>query len=238
MLGWLSHGESPEVLLRLVIGVSPWLAILFCVAALSTALRGIQVTAGAALALLSVLPFPYWMPAQARHDRQQTQADQAYAAQQAKLEAIRNLPDDTPVEKLLAYTDVPDIFTTEMPEEARARIRKLSGRQAQVQALLERGSDLVLTQLDTLDLDVTPSMCAAARKNLARAAAQWQANTAQLQPAADRVVGPIRFLLRHGCACDNELDALQQALQSAPDSWGKDNFLKQLAAARATRGAE
>jgi hypothetical protein len=61
--GWLSHGESPE--LRLVIGVSPWLAILFCMADLSTALRGIQVTAGAAMALLSVLLLTFWMPAQA-----------------------------------------------------------------------------------------------------------------------------------------------------------------------------
>ncbi len=238
MLNRLSHGEHPELVLRIVVGVSPWLVIAGCLGTLAPDLRGVQAGAAAVLACLSLVPMAVWRPVRQQRIEQQSAVLQEREDYQSKLDAIARMPDDTPVETLLAFTDIPEMFTTRMPEAARARIRTLPAKQAELEALLAKGSDLVLVQLNTFDLEVTPALCSAARQNFARIARQWQQPAAVLQPAPDRLVGPIRYLLRRGCQCDPELDALQQALGHAPDSFEKEQFLTSLQRLRASGGVK
>ena len=112
----------------------------------------------------------------------------AAQAEHEKRVRISELPDDTPLEAVLQYTAGPGMFTTDPPEEARRRIRKLPDRQAQAEALLEKGNDLLLVQLNTLDLTVTPELCRLARRNLQQLAAKWETEDPGSQ--VDYFLGP------------------------------------------------
>jgi hypothetical protein len=238
MLSGTSKGDFADVILRSIVMLSPWLVILYCLGTAYTGLRGLQPIAAGTLVSLSALAGIVWVPRLAEVRQQRATVDQAYAEEHAKLESIRAMPDDTPLDKLLAYTNVPGMFTTEMPETARARIRKLPRRQEEIQALLARDSELAFIQLNCFDIDVTPGICSAARKNLARIAGQWRANASNPDPRLSDLAGPIRFLVHRGCECGKELDLIREALEAAPESFEKDHFLKQLATIRATHGAE
>ena len=86
---------------------------------------------------------------------------------------------------------------------------------------------IILVQMNTFDARVTPALCAAARKNIPALGERWRRQDWGANP--DHYIGPMRFLVNNGCACQQELAALDVVARRKPDSLAKENFMGRLA---------
>jgi hypothetical protein len=121
-------------------------------------------------------------------------------------EDFDRLAPDAALWDLTPFLDTRD-FTRQ--EAVLARIRKLERRQAQAEAMLDRG-DFPLRYLGSFDLDPTLALCAKARALLRRRVEVLVPKSAGLRPyadVADDVAGALaamQWLVGYGCPCDAE----------------------------------
>ena len=101
-------------------------------------------------------------------------------------------------------------------------IRKLDRRQAEAEAMLDRG-DFPVGYLGFFDLDPTPALCAKARGLLGKQVEPLVLNSGKPQPysaIADQVSGAVAamaWLVGYGCSCDVELKAWETMAKAYAD---------------------
>jgi hypothetical protein len=186
----------------------PPLVIAFCFWALIPSLRAalpVGPVAGAvwgSILILSIAIGPM------RHLR--LQYDAKVAAEHTLREAeFASLPADTPLWDLLPFLD--DRGDYRLKEEVRARMAGLPRRQGDIETMLDRG-DFPFEKLDpqSLDLDLTPSLCDKMRAGLRQRVASLVLTTPGSRPYADiaAAVGgaadAMEWLVGYDCPCDAE----------------------------------
>ena len=101
-------------------------------------------------------------------------------------------------------------------------IRKLDRRQAQAEAMLDRG-DFPVGYLGSFDLDPTPALCTKARGLLGKRVEPLVLSCAKPRPyseIADQVSGAVTamsWLVGYGCSCDAELKAWETMAKAYAD---------------------
>lgn len=198
------------------------------------------------LALIPLLPIPFYRAYLAREsaahtaaDRVRAQAQQQQNAQdeqrvQETLANIAALPADGELFSALVFCADPD---PRIRDAARAKARAFTNRQPNAEALLAEGHEPTLREIPNFDLQPTPPLCNSAKKILA---AKEQLKPFDNDPIriedAEREIGAyietMRWLLSQGCDCKAEISGLEQAVGRFADSERRRKLLAGLAAAR------
>jgi hypothetical protein len=143
-----------------------------------------------------------WPMAQVRE--RVIERDAAVRAQWA--EDFDRLAPDAALWELTPFLDTRD-YTKQ--DAVLARIRKLDHRQAQAEAMLDRG-DFPLRYLGSFDLDPTPAICDKARALLRRRVQALVPKTSGTRPYADvaddvaSALAAMQWLVGYRCSCDAE----------------------------------
>jgi hypothetical protein len=245
LLEKLQPGDRFQWLLQVVVVVSPALLILYSAWSFFPGMReripALGANLGIALPLL-VLSLAAWVvkspsdAATAARDQAQVQAfAEAQRRDQARVAEIKALPDPSPLASFLAYTEARPQGTIDSQVDVRgaalARISKLPNRQADAEALLNQSDTRVLRNLADLDLEMTPRLCAGARKSLSKAAEELKPpapGTSFEESSLDPYTINIRWLLENKCDCKAEEEALEQSIRLYPDSFARKRTLDYL----------
>jgi hypothetical protein len=157
---------------------------------------------GLALGMIAVVSAAV-LPLQAMRSATVAQAQNA----RAKLRAgLTNLPHDAPLAAHLPFLQAAD---QTIVDDARSRIRTLERRQAEAEALLERG-DFPLRYLGSFDLDATSSLCDKARALLRKrvealiSAAPGTKPYAAVANEVSDALSAMHWLIGYGCDCTAE----------------------------------
>jgi hypothetical protein len=119
---------------------------------------------------------------------------------------FERLPADAPLWDVAPFLSTPDDTRQEAVLD---RIRHLDRRQADAEAMLDRG-DFPLVHLRAFDLDPTPTLCDKARAMLRRRAQLLVPQTPNSRPYADIALevegaaSAMEWLVGYGCDCDAE----------------------------------
>jgi hypothetical protein len=122
--------------------------------------------------------------------------------------------------------------------EALDALRHDPSRQAQIEDMLTWGVQRAMTLLPDLDLQPTPALCQAAGTFLTKTATSSHLRkrddpvpyTAQV--AFHELLPGIRWLVSHGCNCDEGIRALDASARTYLDSPDRQQLLADLAALR------
>jgi hypothetical protein len=215
---------SPFLWPLVIPALIPPLIVLWCLFALSAArwrASAIPIVAGVLLAAMVAVCVSIWPLSQMRKavDDQETARLQKYDADLARVAADAPLWDWTP------FLDTRDGTKRERVLDT---IQKLDQRQAQAEAMLDRG-DFPLRYLGLFDLDPTPALCAKARAVLGKQVEPLVLNSGKPQPYAaisDQVSGAVAamgWLVGYGCSCDAESKAWETMAKAYADP-GYDVF--------------
>jgi len=196
----------------------PPLAVAWALFALSAArLRAgtARVVASVLLAAMVVVCGSIWPLSQMRKavDDREAARLQKYDMDFARVPANAPLWDWTP------FLDTRDGTKRERVLDS---IRKLDQRQAQAEAMLDRG-DFPLRYLGFFDLDPTPALCTKARALLGKGAESLVLGNDKSRPYAgigDQVSGAVAamgWLVGYGCSCDVESKAWETMAQAYSD---------------------
>ena len=241
----LQSGDRFQVLLRLVAMACPALLIVYSAWSFFPGLReripALAANLGISLPLL-LLSATTWLvmrPANAAvAARRQTQV-QAFADARRRDEAlvaeIKALPDSSPLAEFLRYTETPANAAVNSQIDVRgaalARMSKLPHRQTDAETLLLQPDTRALRNLADLDLQMTPRLCAGARRSLNKAAEELKPatpTTAFEERALDPYTINIRWLLENKCDCKAEVDGLEQTIRLYPESFARKRTLDYL----------
>ncbi|MFZ2157366.1 MAG: hypothetical protein WAV72_14770 [Bradyrhizobium sp.] len=122
---------------------------------------------------------------------------------------LARVPANAPVWDWMPFLDTRDGTRREKVLDG---IRNIDQRQAQAEAMLDRG-DFPLAYLGSFDLDPTPALCEKARSLLRRRAEQLVLETSNTRPTSDvalqvsDAVAGMDWLVGYGCPCDAESTA-------------------------------
>ena len=241
----LQPGDRFQSLLQLVVFAGPGLLILYSAWGFFPGMReripalGANLGIGLPLLLLSVAAWVVKGPSDAATAARQQAQIQAFAdAQrhdQALVAEIKALPDSSPLAGFLPYTEARAQGTTNSQVDVRgaalARMSKLPNRQADAEALLNQSDTRVLRNLADLDLQMTPRLCAGARKSLNKAAEELKppATTTSFEESwLDPYTINIRWLLENKCDCKAEVEGLKPTIRLYPDSFARKRTLDYL----------
>ncbi|CAN7145102.1 hypothetical protein LJR220_000018 [Bradyrhizobium sp. LjRoot220] len=217
--GLLSRPSISPFLWPIVIpALVPPLIVAWCLFALLGArlyAGTIKVVAGVLLAAMVAVCVSIWPLSQMRNgvDDQEAARLQKYDADLARMAADAPLWDWTP------FLDTRDGTKQQRVIES---IRKLDRRQAQAEAMLDRG-DFPLRYLGFFNLDPTAALCAKARALLGKRVEPLVLNNAKPQPYAvisDQVSGALAamgWLVGYGCSCDAESKAWEAMAKAYAD---------------------
>ena len=185
--------------------------------------------AAAVVAVLAVLPWPLLAKENAVSRVQRAEADAAWKLQEArekeeKLAARRakfaTLGAYTPLWVWQEYADVND----PLRPEALAKIRQSPARQAEAEAMLEKGFSFIMREMPNLGLQPTPALLAAGKQYVANHAASSRPpapDPGSYDIASRNIEYPlagIGWLVEHGCDLREELAALIDAVKQWGDS--------------------
>jgi hypothetical protein len=130
-----------------------------------------------------------------------------HAAQQrlAWANDFASLPDDAPLWRVTPFVETSN---NTRQQAALDRIRHLDRRQADAEAMLDRG-DFPMAYLAAFDLDPTPALCGKARGLLRRRAQSLVPKTpgrpyAGIAGEVAGAVSAMEWLAGYGCSCDDE----------------------------------
>ena len=229
--------------------VAPVLLAGYAFALMQPSLRPAASTPAAALTLwllvlvLAVAPWPMLI-AQVRTkalQRAQNATNQAEWEVKEKernrtlnLEKLQAMPPGASIDKWYPLPDADSGVQTEAIEA----LRHDPGRQAQIEEMLGYGIHRAMTLLPDLDLQPTPALCQAAGTYLAATA-----KSNHLRKRNDPVpytaevsfhenLAGIRWLIAHGCNCDEGIAALDASARTYLDSPDRQKLLADLAALR------
>jgi len=186
-----------------------------------------------AILLLGAAP---WAPLiartnQKRADRAAAQARRKEVQHAEALGKLQAMPPDAPVWE---WFDLLRENSGVRPEALEA-VRHLGRRQADVEELLE--TDRALYLLPDLDLQATPRLCAAAVNHLRNYAKQMRIRPKQLPREyicgwVEESLPAIRWLIAHGCDCDEAVAAMQASVETWLDTPDRQAALAALAGLR------
>jgi hypothetical protein len=232
-------------LLQLVVVISPGLLILYCAWSFFPGVReripalGANLGIGLPLLALSVAAWvvkgPIDAATAARRQAEINAFAEAQHRDQALVAQIKALPDGSPLAAFLAYTEARPQATIDSQVDVRgaalARMSKLPSRQADAETLLNQSDTRVLRNLADLDLEMTPRLCAGARKSLNKAAEELKPpapTTSFEESSLDPYTINIRWLLENKCDCKAEVEGLEQTIRLYPDSFARKRMLDYL----------
>ena len=238
----LQPGDRFQSLLQLVVFVCPGLLILYSAWSFFPGMReripalGANLGIGLPLFALSVAAWAVKAPSNAataaRHQEQMQAFADAQRRDQALVAEIKALPADSPLTAFLPYTDVRLQGTINSQVDVRgaalARMSKLPNRQVDAEALLNQSDTRVLRNLADLDLQMTPRLCAGARKSLNKAAEELKPpgpTTSFEESSLDPYTINIRWLLENKCDCKAEVEGLEQTIRLYPESFARKRTL-------------
>jgi hypothetical protein len=241
----LQPGDRFQSLLQLVAVVSPGLLILYSAWSFFPGVReripavGANLGIGLPILVLSVAAWVVKGPGDAATAARQQAQMQAFAEAQRRDEAlvaeIKALPAGSPLAAFLAYTEARPQETINSQIDVRgaalARMSQLPNRQAEAEALLNQSDTRVLRNLADLDLQMTPRLCAGARKSLNKAAEELKPPTPTTnfeESSLDPYTINIRWLLENQCDCKAEVEELEQTIRLYPDSFARKRTLDYL----------
>lgn len=127
---------------------------------------------------------------------------------------------------------------SELRTKAFERIRLLARRQADAEAMLQRGMQFPLVELPNLGLQPTPAFCEAAREHLtenARAIRPAALTPAPYPVIADRLeiyLPGMEWLVNNGCNLNGVLREMETTASAYPPSPDREVFLARLASLR------
>jgi hypothetical protein len=183
----------------------PPLAVLWCIFALRERTR-ISDTAVGALPAVVLAVCLLIQPL----SRLRQAVDDAETARLEKYDAdLARVPENAPLWDWTPFLDTQDGTKRDM---VLGRIRSIGQRQAQAEAMLDRG-DFPIGELGSFDLDPTPGLCEKARSLLRRRVEPLVPKTPGTRPysdialqVADAVAG-MNWLVGYDCSCDAESTA-------------------------------
>jgi hypothetical protein len=234
-----------QALLQLVVVVCPGLLILYSAWSFFPGMReripalGANLGIGLPLLALSVSAWLVKGPsdaATAAHQQAEIRAfAEAQRRDQALVSEIKALPNGSPLAAFLAYAEARPQTTVNSQIDVRgaalARMSKLPNRQVDAEALLNQSDTRVLRNLADLDLQMTPRLCAGARKSLNKAAEELKPpapTTSFEESSLDPYTINIRWLFENKCDCKTEVEALEQTIRLYPDSFARQRTLDYL----------
>lgn len=257
LLALVSYRQPPRLLFMAALIAAPLLVLartswsLFPWATRWASNRTIDLWTIGPLLLLALLP---WVPLRLRTQRvararAQAPADDTAARSQMdsvqarSLAEVRAFKPDTPLSRVILYTGSP---SPQIRDEARARARLLTARQAQAEQLLADGDERVLRALPHLDLAPSEAICSGARGILARRAADWlpaapdptRAWFDEIEWQVAPLQDSIAWLLSQGCQCGPELQRLKQVVQQSKSTAASRGFAAWLEALENGRKAQ
>jgi uncharacterized membrane protein len=197
-------------MLALVLAVAPWPALL-------TQMRG------------KAIERAENARARAEWERQERERNRAQ-----NLEKLRNMPPGASIMNWYPLLDP----GSGVQAEALDALRHDPSRQAQIEDMLTWGVQRAMTLLPDLDLQPTPALCQAAGTFLTKTATSSHLRkrddpvpyTAQV--AFHELLPGIRWLVSHGCNCDEGIRALDASARTYLDSPDRQQLLADLAALR------
>lgn len=234
-----------QMLLQLVVVICPELLILYSAWGFFPGMRervsvlGANLGIGLPLLLLSatawLLKGPSDAAVAARHKAQMQAFAKVRRRDEALVVKIKELPDGSPLAAFVDYAEVRPQGAIDSVVDVRgaalSRMSKLPDRQADAEALLHQSDTRILRNLADLDLQMTPRLCAGARKSLSKAAEEIKppGPTASFE---ESLLNPytinIRWLLENKCDCKAEVEELKQAIRLYPDSFAQKRVLDYL----------
>lgn len=241
----LQPGDRFQSLLQLVVIIGPGLLILYAAWGFFPGMRGripaLWANLGIALPLLAlsvaawVAKAPSDAAAATRKQAQMRAFAEAQRHDETLVAEIKALPADSPLAAFLPYTELRQQGTVSSQVDVRgaalARMSKLPNRQVDAETLLNQSDTRVLRNMADLDLQMTPGLCAGARKSLNRAAEELKphAPTTDFEESAlDPYTINIRWLLENKCDCKAEVEGLEQTIRLYPDSFARKRTLDYL----------
>jgi hypothetical protein len=228
----LRLGDRFDLLLRLLFPIAPSLLIIFAamdfyrVPAANT-----KFSLAISVVLMSVVTLATSGSAKSagkiRDHREQLDWSDALERDRTRAAEVHALPADTPLASFLPYLEgaAPHLDS----DARREAVRRMSGhpdRQAQAESVLDHMDLRILPVLTDLNLTVTPTLCAAARKSLAALATEIRPTPEMpLLSSIDRKTTAFtvdaRWLLQNGCDCKAEVAALEKNVGLYPDPYPK-----------------
>jgi hypothetical protein len=194
----------------LILSLSPWPALIA------------KVSADAGQRIARVKGQEEWELHQAARNR---------PANLVKLQAM------TPDQRLMDWYPLLDPSSGVRPEALEA-LRHVERRQADIEDMLSYGILMAMMLLPELDLQPTPQLCSSAQTFLLKAAKESRVRPKQdprpyeAGSYADQSLPGIRWLVAHGCDCDEGIAALEAATQSYIESPARNQAVAALAQLR------
>lgn len=241
----MESGDRFETLLRIVTLAGPYLIILYCAWNYFEFLRklapsiAVDIAVGVTIAIVAAIPWivkgPTYAASKTRNDARFEAFTKQQAEQKALIAAINQLPADAPVSSYLQYIDLPGGTDSEARQRALSRIRDLPSRGRDAEQILNASDTRLMRNLEDFQMDMTPGLCVASRKCLRKLSDELKPGD-PAPPFDDSVnakfegyVGAIRWMLKGGCECKDEVAAFEQTVRLYPESFPRRLYLNYLA---------